>query len=170
MDFIYEIVGETMKSKPDKMFEPESVYLIVDKGLKIIWVWAGKSSRLFHRYIAANLAGKLKTDKKFYKFRYELIREGKEPKAFLIIFDEIKGNIPNLKYPGQSRINAPKKIASKMPPLKPTLNKTTPELSNSEKNRLKNLLSEIKEIQMHIKYSLEHIERRIADIEKIIET
>jgi len=62
------------------------------------------------------------------------------------------------------------KSVSKKPPLKPMLNKATPELSNSEKNRLRNLLSEIKEIQMHIKYSLEHIEQRIADIEKIIET
>ena len=47
-DYIYKVDGETIKLRPEKMFEPNGVYLIVDKELKLIWIWAGSHSRLFH--------------------------------------------------------------------------------------------------------------------------
>ena len=43
-------------------------------------------------------------------------------------------------------------------------------LSKSEKSQIKKIISEIREIQLHIKYSFEHIERRIVKIDKILES
>jgi hypothetical protein len=43
-------------------------------------------------------------------------------------------------------------------------------LSKSEKSQIKKITSEIREIQLHIKYSFEHIERRIVKIDKILES
>ena len=102
-DYIYEVQGETLKLRPEKIFDPNGVYLIVDKELKLIWIWAGSHSRLFHRYMAANFAGKLKTKKKFYNFKYEVIKQGIEPEDFYPIFNELKENRADLNYPGQSR-------------------------------------------------------------------
>ena len=35
-DFIYKVDGETVKLRPEKIFEPKCVYLIIDKDLKLI--------------------------------------------------------------------------------------------------------------------------------------
>ena len=102
-DYIYEVDGETIKLKPSKMFEPHGVYLIIDRDLKLIWIWAGSHSRLFHRYMAANWAGKLKTKKDFFNFKYEVIKQGIEPTDFHVIFNEIKENSSKLSYPWESR-------------------------------------------------------------------
>ena len=68
-DYVFQIVGENLKPNPQRLFETPQVYLFIDKPLKIIWIWAGTKSRLFHRYIAANWAGKLKGRKDFrFKF------------------------------------------------------------------------------------------------------
>ena len=91
-DYIYKVDGESIKLKPEKIFDPSGVYLIVDKDIKLIWIWSGSHSRLFHRYMAANWAGKLKTKKKFYNIKYEVIKQGLEPSEFKIIYREIKQN------------------------------------------------------------------------------
>ena len=92
-DYIYHIVGETLSKAPDQLFGDDGVYLIVDKKLKLIWIWAGRNSRLFHRYIAANWAGKLKGKREYYKFKYEIIKQNNEPEAFKTIIKEIKKKI-----------------------------------------------------------------------------
>jgi hypothetical protein len=170
-DYIYKVDGETIKLRPEKMFEPSEVYLIVDKELKLIWIWAGSHSRLFHRYMAANWAGKLKTKKKFYNFKYEVIKQGLEPNEFHIIFSEISQNRDDLSFPGQSRYS---RVISDNQEFIKTHHEFLPEitkddLSKSAKSRIKKLLSEIKEIQMHVKYSMDHIQQRFSEIEKLLE-
>ncbi|MFW9876611.1 MAG: hypothetical protein ACFFG0_26245 [Candidatus Thorarchaeota archaeon] len=175
-DYIYEVDGETIKLKPEKIFDPSGVYLIVDKELKLIWIWAGSHSRLFHRYMAANWAGKLKTKKKFYNFKYEVIKQGLEPSEFRTIYREIKENRTDLIYPGQSRDNSIQSEPVGELAARSSINQTkTIDLlsdktliSKSDKSRLKKILSEIKEMQNHIKYSIEHIQQRFTEIEKIL--
>jgi len=169
-DYIYKVDGETIKLKPEKIFDPSGVYLIVDKDMKLIWIWSGSHSRLFHRYMAANWAGKLKTKKKFYNFRYEVIKQGLEPSEFKVIYREIKENRIDLTYPGQSRDSS---IQSET--LSNFKQATTTDLisdsitiSTSDKSRIKKILTEIKEMQSHIKYSIEHIQQRFTEIEKIL--
>jgi hypothetical protein len=176
-DYVYKVEGETLKLRPEKMFEAASVYLIVDKELKLIWIWAGSQSRLFHRYMAANFAGKLKTKKKFYNFKYEVIKQGIEPVEFHIIFKEIREENDELNYPGQSRHVLVKSKTSETYELaglpsrivESKISQSDVVLSRSVKSRIKKILSEIKEIQMHIKYSMNHIQQRFAEIEKILE-
>jgi len=175
-DYIYKVDGEKIKLKPEKIFDPSGVYLIVDKELKCIWIWAGSHSRLFHRYMAANWAGKLKTKKKFYNFKYEVIKQGLEPSEFRIIYKEIKENRTDLTYRGQSRKNS-----IKSEPLEEYVSRTSTTriktmdllsdsivISKSDKSRIKKILVEIKEMQSHIKYSIEHIQQRFTVIEKIL--
>ncbi|MFX1376243.1 MAG: hypothetical protein ACFFA0_10545 [Promethearchaeota archaeon] len=168
-DYIYKVDGETIKLKPEKLFDPSGVYLIIDKDLKLIWVWAGSHSRLFHRYMAANWAGKLKTKKKFYNFKYEVIKQGLEPSEFRIIYKEIEDNRIDLVYPGQSRDNSTKviKYSSKISSSQDLIPDSIV-ISKSDKSRIKKILAEIKEMQNHIKYSIEHIQQRFTEIEKII--
>ncbi len=174
-DFIYKVEGEKLILRPEKMFEAGGVYLIVDKELKLIWIWAGSQSRLFHRYMAANFAGKLKTKKKFYNFKYEVIKQGIEPPEFHIIFKEIKENNTELNFPGQSRhilveasgSSGLSNLSSKI--VQSEISHSDISLSRSVKSHLKKIISEIKEIQMGIKYSLNHIQQRFAEIEKILE-
>ncbi|MFX0006827.1 MAG: hypothetical protein ACFFAV_08870 [Candidatus Hermodarchaeota archaeon] len=173
-DYIYKVDGEHLKLRPEKMFEAGGVYLIIDKELKLIWIWAGNHSRLFHRYMAANFAGKLKTKKKFYNFKYEVIKQGLEPPEFHIIFKEIKGNNSDLNYPGQSRHDIIIKERSNSNGLvnrviESEITDSNANLSRLVKSRIKKILSEIKEMQMHIKYSMNHIEQRFAEIEKLLE-
>ncbi|MFX1365706.1 MAG: hypothetical protein ACFFCE_16395 [Promethearchaeota archaeon] len=175
-DYIYEVQGETLKLRPEKIFDPNSVYLIVDKELKLIWIWAGSHSRLFHRYMAANFAGKLKTKKKFYNFKYEVIKEGLEPSEFHIIFKEIKEQNSNLQYPGQSRYVIQTQASSiyganlsSEQSLESEIMGDGKELSKTVKSRIRKILSEIKEIQAHITYSITHIQQRFAEIEKLLE-
>jgi len=122
--------------------------------------------------MAANFAGKLKTKKKFYNFKYEVIKQGLEPPEFHIIFKEIKENNSELNYPGQSRHGiTTNKISSStaLNQIESEITQSSSNLSRSVKSRIKKILSEIKEIQMHIKYSINHIEQRFAEIEKILE-
>jgi len=177
-DYIYKVEGETLTLRPEKMFEADGVYLIVDKELKLIWIWAGSRSRLFHRYMAANFAGKLKTKKKFYNFKYEVIKQGIEPHEFHIIFKEIKENNIELTFPGQSRHILVKSEASSEKFSDNSLSgqmfeldssQSDANLSRSVKTRLKKILSEIQEIQLGIKYSINHIQQRFEEIEKILE-
>lgn len=173
-DYIYKVDGEHLKLRPEKMFEASGVYLIIDKELKLIWIWAGNYSRLFHRYMAANFAGKLKTKKKFYNFKYEVIKQGLEPPEFHIIFKEIKENNSDLNYPGQSRHGIVIKESSNSNGLvnriiESEITDSNANLSRLVKSRIKKILSEIKEMQMHIKYSMNHIEQRFAEIEKLLE-
>ncbi|MFX0035397.1 MAG: hypothetical protein ACFE9I_07135 [Candidatus Hermodarchaeota archaeon] len=166
-DYIYKVDGETVKLRPEKIFVPDDVYLIIDKELKIIWIWAGSHSRLFHRYMAANWAGKLKTKKKFFNFKYEVIKQGIEPSEFHIIFKEIKENRADLNYPGQSRNVFIKNESSGTIDLSEKPGGL--DLSKSVKSHIMKILSEIKEMQLHIKYSLDHIQQRYEEIEKLLE-
>jgi len=175
-DYIYKVDGESIKLKPEKIFDPSGVYLIVDKGIKLIWIWAGSHSRLFHRYMAANWAGKLKTKKKFYNFKYEVIKQGLEPSEFKTIYREIKENRTDLTYPGQSRDSSIKSESFSGYSSKTSLSQAqttdlisdSNTISTSDKSRVKKILAEIKEMQNHMKYSIEHIQRRFTEIEKIL--
>ncbi len=176
-EYIYQVIGEKIALNPKVIFETAEVYLIIDVELKIIWIWAGNDSRLFHRYMAANWAGKLKSKTKFYNFRYEVIKEGREPIEFIPILQEIKEKRRDLSYPGQSRGSKSKKsnkIDHKINPansedIKNVVIQSDQAGLNGEKAHIKNILGEIKDIQMQIKYSMEHIEKRIQEIEKILE-
>jgi len=170
-DFIYQVDGETIMVRPETIFEPKGVYLIVDKELKLIWIWAGSHSRLFHRYMAANWAGKLKTKKKFFNFKYEVIKQGIEPPEFHVIYKEIKENLTGLNYPGESRQSYYNRehIEAKPDPLvQAERAPIESEISPSVKIRIKKIFSEIKEMQLHIKYSIDHIQQRFVEIEKLL--
>jgi len=170
-DYTYHIVGETLAKAPNQLFGDDGVYLIVDKKLKLIWIWAGRNSRLFHRYIAANWAGKLKGKREYFKFKYEIIKQNNEPEAFKTILEEIREKNQDLDYPGQSRKSIVKEHILKDRTLNKIYNTQTEfKLSKSEKSQIKKIISEISEIQLHIKYSFEHIERRIVKIDKILES
>ncbi len=174
-NYIYQIVGEDLRPNPSEIFQTPDVYLIIDKPLQIIWIWAGSKSRLFHRYIAANWAGKLKGRKEYTHFKYEVIKQDREPKSFRYIMDEIN-NKGNYNYPGESRgipegdsqvvanldIEPPIITPQVLPEVRPK------GISKIEKSKLKTLLGEIKEIHSHVKYSIQHVEKRIEEIEKII--
>ena len=171
---VYEVDGESIRQSPKELFDPKRVYLIIDKDLKKIWIWAGKNSRLFHRYIASTWAGKLKSRKKFYNFKNQVVKEGREPGDFLLILNEIEQIRDDLEYPGESRKEW------KNESFDPSSNRNSEsrsgggimnaksDLSNNEKKQIKNDLAEIKEMHMHIKYSIDHIVNRIKKIEKII--
>jgi hypothetical protein len=163
-DYIFQVKGENIVQHPKVFFEPNGVYLLVDKDLNIIWIWAGVQSRLFHRYMASNWAGKLKRKQKFFQYRYEVIKQGKEPDEFITIFNEIEEGRMDLSYPGESR-----KLIIKSKELNlGKIKKAERKISNSEKAQIRKILTEITEMQMHIKYSMEHIGKRIAQIEKIL--
>ncbi|MFX1383870.1 MAG: hypothetical protein ACFFBP_15650 [Promethearchaeota archaeon] len=178
-DLIFQIVGENIKPNPQEIFKTPNVYLLIDKPLQIIWIWAGSKSRLFHRYIAANWAGKLKSRKEYNQFKYEVIKEDREPKAFRYIMDEIKSG-SSYSYPGESREIGELESVEISPSIsssstqraninvisKPLISK--PVISKEERTKLKTLLSEIKEIHSHVRYSINHIEKRIEEIERII--
>ena len=178
-DYIFQIVGENLKPNPQKLFETPQVYLFIDKPLKIIWIWAGTKSRLFHRYIAANWAGKLKGRKEYQNFKYEVIKQGREPKSFTHIMNEIN-NGGNFNYPGESRSMekvsaglepAPAPIIEAIPSLVrtiPSQYETKTAIPRSERDKLSALIIEIKEINSHVKYSIEHIENRLKQVEQII--
>ena len=51
MEYIYQIEGEKILKNPISIFDNSGVYLLIDKDLKQIWIWAGSRSKLFHRYI-----------------------------------------------------------------------------------------------------------------------
>jgi len=127
--------------------------------------------------MAANWAGKLKTKKKFYNFKYEVIKQGIEPNDFSIVYKEIKENRNDLNYPGQSRHSTVETNALIMQSgsgipnqiLKSELSQSDLDLPKSVKTRIRKILAEIKEIQMHVKYSMDHIQQRFTEIEKLLE-
>ncbi len=181
-DFIFQIVGEDIRSHPSEIFNTPNVYLLIDKPMEIIWIWAGSKSRLFHRYIAANWAGKLKSRKEYNQFKYEVIKEDREPNAFRYIMDEIKSGA-NYSYPGESRAmgeleesgdvgvaTSPLPLSSEQIPsnIRAQSHVTIPSISKEDKVLLNTLVSEIKEIHSHIKYSINHIEKRIDQIDRIM--
>lgn len=163
---IYKVIGEKLIQNPNEYFDEKAVYLVIDKDKKLIWIWAGEKSKLFHKYIASTLAGKLKSKKKYYDFKYEVISQGREPADFITIFNEINQGRMDLNYPGESRTFKIEKEDLKFEKNKSSNLKT---LTGSEKSKIKKVLGEIMEMQMHIKYSIDHINKRIMKIKKIVE-
>ncbi|MHA1479270.1 MAG: hypothetical protein ACTSPU_13835, partial [Promethearchaeota archaeon] len=110
--------------------------------------------------------------KDFYKFKYEVIKQNHEPEDFKTILEEINDRNQDLDYPGQSRRSIVKEqiLKDRTPLNKIYNNQAEFKLSKSEKSQIKKIISEIREIQLHIKYSFEHIERRIVRIDKILES
>jgi len=177
-DFIYQISGEKLLHRPTKFFDPWGVYLIIDKNLEMIWIWAGKHSRLFHRYMAASWAGKLKLRKRFYKYKHEVIKQDREPQEFSIIITEINVGKSSLKYPGHSRNekDSIKELGSSILGNAQSQNALTKAvqkgraLPRSKKTRVRSLISEIKELQMHINSSFKSIEQRLNEIERLLDS
>ncbi len=173
-DKFFKVSEERIEKKPNKLFESTEVYLIVDIDLKSIWIWAGNKSRLFQRYVAAKWAGKLKSTKDFYGFKYEVIKEGLEPVEFQAIFYEIKQEKADVQYPGQSRKNFVIDVTFYEHGIKSSSNQTIlrhqgKKILLTERSRIKNITSELKQMQMHIMYSMENIENRIKEIERIVQ-
>lgn len=167
-DYIYQISGEKLLHRPGKFFDPWGVYLIIDMNLEVIWIWAGKHSRLFHRYMAASWAGKLKLRKRFYRFKHEVIKQDREPQEFSIIISEIDVGKSSLKYPGHSRNE--KDLIKELSSSIVDNAQSQKALTKSKKTRVKSLISEIKELQMHINSSFKNIEQRLSQIEKLIDS
>ncbi|MGV9170985.1 MAG: hypothetical protein ACOC35_00270 [Promethearchaeia archaeon] len=161
---IYQVKGESLINSPGKLLRENAVYLIVDKNLKTFWIWAGKNSRLFHRYIASTWVGKLKSQKKYYNFEKEIIKENREPGEFLVIKEEINEKSSDLEFPGQSRKQWTKDSREKV--IKQS--SVSSHISEKEINTIENILSEIKEMHMHMKYSFNHIDKRIKKIRDIL--
>ncbi|MFX1393159.1 MAG: hypothetical protein ACFFAH_06235 [Promethearchaeota archaeon] len=176
MDYVFQVNGESVRARPMRILESEGVYLFVDKRSSLIWIWAGKDSRLFHRYVAANWAGKIKRQKEFYNFKYEMVKEGREPEGFFEILDEIENINSDHIYTEQIRefkanrtLRGTLKFGSSI--LHNSLissAQSTTLLSNIEKTRVKMELAELKKMQSHIKYTFAQIEKKIAEIEKKI--
>jgi hypothetical protein len=128
--------------------------------------------------MAASWAGKLKLRKRFYKYKHEVIKQDREPQEFSIIIDEINDGKSSLKYPGYSRNekNLIKELSSSIldnPQSQNALTKVAQKgraLSTSKKTRVKSLISEIKELQMHINSSFKNIEQRLSEIEKLLDS
>ncbi|MBD3255905.1 MAG: hypothetical protein GF383_12485 [Candidatus Lokiarchaeota archaeon] len=165
--YIYKVNGESVVNQPDNIFEENGVYLIIDKELSLIWIWAGSKSRLFHRYIASTWAGKLRSRKKYYNYKYEVVKQGREPESFLSIYNEINQGRIDLNYPGESRKY---KIEAKKSQIDPNQESLSNSLSQSEKTQINGLLAEITEMIQHISYSMEHIGKRIKKINDIMNT
>ena len=177
-DYVYKIVGENLSKNPKKLFDSNGVYLFMDKPLKLIWIWAGLQSRLFHRYIAANWAGKLKNNKEFYGFKYEVIKEGREPIEFQYISSEIKKGPEKYSFPGESRkknskaktlnTNISNHLGSQL--LQVQQSKGTPktQINRNVQIKISHIVTEIKEIHSHVKYSIQHIEKRINQLEELL--
>lgn len=161
---IYQVNGDEIKQNPDNYFQEKAVYLLIDKDLSTIWIWAGDNSKLFQRYMASTWAIKLKAKKTFYNYKYEIIKQGYEPDEFIILFNEINEGRTDLNYPGESRKFSikGKKISSN------EKIRIESKLSGSQKSQINNILSEISEMQMHIKYTIDHIGKRLLRIQSII--
>lgn len=162
-EYVYLVRGESVFKSPKKFFDENKVYLIVDRDLKIIWIWSGKKSKLFHRYIGSNYAVKLRSNKNFYNFKTEVIKQGKEPDEFISIYNEIIEGRSDLKYPGESRTYLQQDNNTIV-----KLNSQEKEISASKKGEVMKILAEINEMQMHVKYSLEHMNKRIKKIKQIL--
>lgn len=160
---IYQVEGDEIKQNPENYFKQKAVYLLIDKDLTTIWIWAGNNSKLFQRYMASTWAIKLKAKKMFYNYKYEIIKQGYEPDEFVYIFHEINEGRTDLDYPGESRKFSikGKKISSEKISIES-------KLSGSQKSQINNILAEISEMQMHIKYTIDHIGLRIERISNLM--
>ena len=179
-NYVYKINGENLTKNPNKLFESNCVYLFVDKPLKLIWIWAGLQSRLFHRYIAANWAGKLKNKKEFYGFKYEVIKEGREPIEFQYISSEIKRGPEKYSFPGESRqktssvktakTTVSNNLSSQLLQVQQSKAMSTlkPQINRSVHIKISHIINEIKEIHSHVKYSIQHIDNRISQLEELL--
>lgn len=165
IDYIYKVDGEELSHKPEEIFDSNDVYLIVDKPLELIWIWAGKKSKLFQRYMAASWAGKLKSRKKFYNYEYELVKEGKETRDFLYIFNEIREGRDDLNYPGQSRGVSESRMSFGT---KNTQKGANNNLSGIDKTQIRKMLNEITEIVEQVKFTLKHVQKKMGTIKKMI--
>jgi len=176
-EYIYLVKGENIEPNPQSLFNVSEVYLIVDRSLKLIWIWTGKRSRLFHRYVASNWAGKLKTKQTFFNFRYETVKDGEESIKFLESIENLKFYNQNTKaYEKLSNVFDKKvfermKKSNKGPQnyqASSALAKKRGNLSSSDSKRIKTLLAEVKEVNAQVKYSLSHIDKKIQMIENIL--
>ena len=173
LDYIYQVNGESIQKGPVKIFDPSGVYLIIDPSTNTIWIWAGKYSRLFHRYIAANWAGKLKSNKRYYNFKYEMIKQENEPMDFFFAINEIERKDSNKDYSEQIKdFKLKRNINLNINNSQSSLNKTqinlkqsNTTLSNLEITQIKMVLTDIKEMQKQIKLSYQQIDKRINEIE-----
>lgn len=163
-EYIYKIDGEELLHKPKDIFVSDEVYLIVDKSKELIWIWAGKESKLFQRYMAASWAGKLKSRKNFYNYEYELVKEEREPREFLFIFNEISEGRDDLNFPGESRGFS----ESRNNGSKDYYNRSDNNTLNINKEGIKKRLNEITEIIEQVKFSLKHVQKKMGKIKKLI--
>ena len=171
MGDIYQVHGENIEPKPSTLFDSAKVYLIVDKKLRLIWIWAGCQSRLFHRYIASSWAGKLKNRKKFYNFKYEVIKEGSEP-------EEFKQSLAKM-ADGKNLYNKIKQTGGDQAPMEPRLdpsrinkidllNDSRIVLSKNACAKIKNLVRDIDEINKHMKYLSKQVDRKVHIIKSLM--
>lgn len=179
-DYVYKIIGENLSKNPNKLFESNSVYLFIDKPLNLIWIWAGLQSRLFHRYIAANWAGKLKNDKEFNGFKYEVVKEGREPIEFQYISSEIKRGPEKYSFPGESRkensnvktrnTTISSSLGSQLLQVQQqkSMNTSKTQINRNVHSKISHIVNEIKEIHSHVKYSIQHIDKRINQLEELL--
>ena len=172
-EFIYRIEGESLAANPSSMFNSHEVYLIVDDPLKKIWIWAGKKSRLFQRYVATNLAGKLKgKNKKNYK--YETIKQGQETEEFVEAIEKFKNYNPEARSYIESLIKEIEKqvfitAEGKMPDSVTYFPDVGVETSTeTERQRVMDYLKEIRTIQFDVKSSMEHLDQILISINRIL--
>ena len=171
---IYKVKGESLTPNPNDMFDSFEVYLIIDNPLKKIWIWAGKKSRLFQRYVATNWAWKFKEDIKRY-YKHEVIREGQETEEFVEAIEKFKDYNPDTKFYIDNLIGEIEKQVFSPQDIKTNRRVTyipdeiVKTISSFEKERILSILNEVSEIQNHIKSSIEHIDRRLVSIYRIFD-
>ncbi|NHI92206.1 MAG: hypothetical protein EAX96_06850 [Candidatus Lokiarchaeota archaeon] len=188
--YIFQILGENIEPKPAKLMENTEVYLIVDEKYQIIWIWSGKRSRLFHRYVAASWAGKLKYRKKFNTFKYRMIKDGQEPEEFLELHEKYinnnhiqENNTTSIELESISDISEAQNFhrEENIQEINVVQNEPISSYQNfaektnqsylilsSDYSKIKKTLAEIKEIHSHIVYTLKHVEQKISQIEEIM--
>ncbi len=189
--YLFKIMGENIEPKPARTLEITDVYLIIDERFKIIWIWSGKKSRLFHRYVAASWAGKLKFRKRFTEFKYRMIKQDQEPEEFLDKFKKIintNGDINKLivnneflgdikEYEDTESFEEYDMIQrngtyKRDPPFTyqriAEKTKESYHILSSDHSKMKILFEEIKEIYSHMVYTLQHVEQNINQIEEIM--
>lgn len=166
---IFKVVGVEVEKHVDEKFGSNGVFIIVDPGLKKIWIWTGTKSRLFHRYIAATWAGKGK--KKYLGFDSEIIKEGQEPEAFQKIFENSKGQssgktvINKTSSKRDIQMGKKKIYSSQRSPNEPNSSLT---ISKLELVTLSTNLNDLKEIHDYFIYLLKQAEETIHQTEDIL--
>ncbi|MFX0101057.1 MAG: hypothetical protein ACFFCS_15895 [Candidatus Hodarchaeota archaeon] len=168
---IYQVHGENIEPKPRTLFDSNKVYLIVDKKLRLIWIWAGCQSRLFHRYIASSWAGKLKNRKKFYNFKYEVIKEGSEPEEFrqsLAKMADGKNLYNKIKENNGKQVSIEKSLEPSQINKIDLLNDSRIVLTKNACAKIINLVHDINEINKHMTYLSKQVDRKIHIIKTLM--